>query len=335
MQRPSLPVIALIGTGGTIAATADTRTQLSNYTVTEPVNALLHAVPQISAVASIRTQQVFNVDSREITSTMLLRLARLVRRTLAQPDIDGVVITHGTDTLEETAYFLSLVVRSEKPVVLVGAMRPASAISADGPLNLLNAVLVAASPGARGLGVVVTLNDEIHAARYVSKTNTTRVDAFSSGQQGALGTVDNGVVQFDQLPARGWPLAVSPEEGFDLTGLRQLPRVDILYDHQDAGRHLYEASIKAGVQGMVVAACGNGGLTPRASLGLRLAAKHGIVCVRASRTGSGMVSCAPDDSRYNWVAANSLNPQKARLLLMLSLTRTTDCRIIQAWFDHR
>ncbi|MFT0545638.1 asparaginase [Allopusillimonas ginsengisoli] len=335
MQRLPLPVIALIGTGGTIAATAASSTEVTDYTVTEPVNALLHAVPQITAVASIRAQQAFNVDSREITSAMLLRLARLVRRTLAQSDIDGVVIMHGTDTLEETAYFLSLVVQSEKPVVLVGAMRPSSAISADGPLNLLNAVLVATTPAARGMGVVVTLNDEIHAARYVSKANTTRLDAFSSGNQGALGAIHNGIVQFDQLPARGWPLAGSPDGGFDLTGLRQLPRVDILYDHQDAGRHLYEASIKAGVQGLVVAACGDGGLTPKAVQGLRLAAKHGIVCVRASRTGSGIVSGALHDTRYNWVSANSLNPQKARILLMLALTRTTDRRTIQAWFDHR
>lgn len=335
MPNPALPAIALLGTGGTIAATSGNPTNVAGYSVTKPVDALLEAVPELSTVASIYPQQVFNVDSRDITNAMLLRLARAVHRALAQPGIDGVVITHGTDTLEETAYFLSLVVQSEKPVVLVGAMRPASAISADGPLNLYNALVVATSLKARGLGVLVTLNDEIHAARFVSKASTTRLDAFTSGNQGALGTVHNGIVQFDQRPARGWPLAGSHETGFALTGLKQLPRVDILYDHQDAGRHLYEASIHAGVQGLVVAACGDGGLTPRAAQGLRLATRHGIVCVRASRTGSGRVSSASYDTRQKWVSANSLNPQKARILLMLALTRTTDRRTIQAWFNHR
>src|SRR5690606_27037279 len=184
--RQARPSIALLGTGGTIAATAAASTALSDYAVTEGVHALLAAVPEIADIADIRCQQVFNVDSRGVTNKMLLRLAKTVNRQLADPAIDGVVITHGTDTLEETAYFLNLTVDSRKPVVVVGAMRPASAISADGPLNLYNAVLVAVQPGASGHGVLVVLNDKVHAARYVSKTNTTQVEAFAAGDQGCL-----------------------------------------------------------------------------------------------------------------------------------------------------
>src|SRR5690606_11057368 len=198
MPQYRLPVIALLGTGGTIAATAPSTTAVTDYTVTEGVQALLSAVPEINALAELRPQQIFNVDSRCIDNAMLLQLGAEVDRLLADDAIHGIVITHGTDTLEETAYFLNLVIKSRKPVVVVGAMRPGSAMSADGPLNLYNAVLLAASPQTQGLGVLVTLNDAVHAARYVRKAHTTHVQAFSSEDDGCIGRIHNGRVMLSR-----------------------------------------------------------------------------------------------------------------------------------------
>ncbi len=333
MPHHQLPAIALLGTGGTIAATAPQAAAVADYTVTEGVQALLDAVPGINALARLRPQQVFNVDSRNITNAMLLQLGAAVAQLLASDDIDGVVITHGTDTLEETAYFLNLVIQSSKPVVVVGAMRPSSALSADGPLNLYNAVLLAASPQARGQGVLVALNDTVHAARYVRKAHTTHVQAFSSADEGCIGRIHNGRVI---LSGGVGPLHTSDTE-FSiqaLHGQEQLPSVDVIYDHQNAGLHLYQASIQAGVRGIVVAALGNGSLSPQAEEGCRLAVAQDIVCVRSSRTGAGLVSASQEDTARRLVSGNTLNPQKARILLMLALTRSNEPAAIQACFDR-
>jgi len=324
------PHIVLLGTGGTIAATAPGAATLAGYTVTEGIEALTAAVPGIATLARIECRQVFNEDSRAITNKMLLRLAARADAVLADPDVDGIVITHGTDTLEETAYFLNLTLKTAKPVVVVGAMRPGSAISADGPLNLYNAVFLASQRQAGGLGVLVLLNDRVHAARFVTKSHTTQVDAFDAAEQGCLGQVHDGRLHLYQAPMRAHTL----DTDFSLAGFKTLPRVDIIYDHQDAGLHLYQASIQAGVQGIVVAACGNGSLSPQAEKGLRLAVRQGIACVRASRVGSGAVSPGAGDARRGLVCAGSLNPQKARVLLMLALTRTADRAQVQAYFDR-
>lgn len=326
----SLPNIALLGTGGTIASTAPVDTALTDYTVTESIDGLLTAVPALSTLANVQCQQMFNVDSRDITNAMVLRLARHVDRLLEDDDIDGVVITHGTDTLEETAYFLNLTIKSQKPVVLVGAMRPASALSADGPLNLYNAVLLAASSHAWGLGVLVILNDEIHAAGLVSKNDTSLVNAFGSRAHGCLGRIHDGRVQLVQAPVRPHTL----ESDFILRNIKTLPAVDIIYDHQSAGLHFYEAAIAAGVQGIIIAGSGNGSLSPQAVKGARLAKKKQLVCVRASRTGSGLVSSSPGDARRGLIAATALNPLKARVLLMLALTHTSDYRSIRDYFER-
>ena len=331
VNTPSaLPNIALLGTGGTIASTADSTTTLTDYAVTEGIGALLTAVPALASLANIQCQQVFNIDSRYITNSMLLKLANTVNKLLDDPAIDGVVITHGTDTLEETAYFLNLVIKSTKPVVLVGAMRPASALSADGPLNLYNAVLLAASPLAHGLGVLITLNDSIHAASLVSKLNTSHVQAFSALEHGCLGHIAQNKVQLFQTPCRAHTINTV----FQLKGLRKLPVVDILYDHQDAGLHLYQAAVSADVQGIVIAGTGNGSLSTQAEKGARLAKKHQIPCVRSSRTGSGVVTSSQHDRRQGLIAAHALNPQKARILLMLALTQTHDRDVIQSYFER-
>jgi len=333
MTTPSLPAIALLGTGGTIASTAPQSAAVTDYDVTEGVQALLDAVPEIQALAALQPAQVFNVDSRCITTAMLLELGRAVQAVLDRPDIQGAVITHGTDTLEETAYFLNLVLKSSKPVVLVGAMRPGSAISADGPLNLFNAVLLAASAQSHGLGVLITLNGAVHAARYAAKQHTSNVQAFSSGDEGCLGHVYDGRVAITRAPGHPHTLHTP----FSMEALRDsagLPPVDILYDHQDAGLHLYEASIRAGVRGIVVAGTGNGSLSPQAEAGLGLAAQQGLICVRATRTGAGPVSASRNDEKRGLVSAGTLNPQKARILLMLALARGGGRAEIQACFDR-
>jgi L-asparaginase len=330
MDANKLPTIALVGTGGTIASTAADTTTMVDYAITEPVSAILASIPEINQLAHVRFHQPFNVDSRCIDNEMLLGLAQHLDRILAESEVDAAVITHGTDTLEETAYFLSLTLKSPKAVVMTGAMRPSSARSADGPLNLYSAVLVALSQAAPGMGVLVAMNDDIHAARYVCKTHTTQVHAFESHEQGAVGCVVNGAVQFFNTPVA----LHTVKTDFKLGELRDLPSVDILYDHQNAGLHLFEAAIAAGVQGIVLAGVGNGNMSRSAEQGMALASKAGVVCVRGSRVGSGFVSTTSVDGHLGLVSAGSLNPHKARILLMLALTRTRDSRRIQWYFDH-
>jgi L-asparaginase len=325
-----LPGIALLGTGGTIAASAADATQVHDYRVSEPVEAILAAVPQVRALARLHCEQICNVDSHDIGNALLLTIARRVEAVLAQPDIDGVVLTHGTDTLEETAYFLNLVLKSVKPVVLVGAMRPATALSADGPLNLLNAVRLATCAEAAGKGVLVMMNDRIGAARLVTKAHTTGVEAFGSAEQGHLGMIAGGKVHFFTAPVHEHTLATP----FALTGLDDLPVVDILYDHQGARPELHRAAIEAGARGLVLAATGNGGLSPAARVGVEMARRHGVPFVRATRVAQGVVTAQAEDEALGTIAANSLNPPKARVLLMLALGLTRDVDQIRRWFER-
>src|SRR5690606_33594290 len=225
------PRLVLIGTGGTIAATAGDARTLTGYRVTQGIDAMLAAIPGAAEVADIRCEQPFNVDSRDLTTARVLRLARAIDRHLRDPDVDGVVVTHGTDSLEETAFFLHLTVRHPKPVVLAGAMRPASALSADGPLNLVNALLAAADPASRDRGVLVVMNDCIVAARHAAKRHTTRVDAFGADGAGVLGAVTDGRVRYAMRPE------LPDTAAFSLAGLRTLPPVDIILDYQDAPAH--------------------------------------------------------------------------------------------------
>ena len=310
------PRLVLIGTGGTIAATAGDARTLTGYAVTQGIDAMLAAIPGATDIAAIRCEQPFNVDSRDLGSAQVLRLARAVDRHLRAPDVDGVVITHGTDSLEETAFFLHLTVRSPKPVVLVGAMRPASALSADGPLNLINALLTAADPASRDRGVLVVLNDRILAARHAAKRHTTRVDAFGLDGTGVLGAVVDGRVRHDLRPD------LPDTADFSLRGLRALPPVDIILDYQDAPAHPYAAAVQAGSRGIVVAAMGNGSLSPAAVRGCAQAARQGLVCIRASRVPDGPVT-ATGDAR-DPLAAGAQNPLQARIALRLALARGMD-----------
>ncbi len=305
------PRLVLIGTGGTIAATAGDARTLTGYRVTQGIEAMLAAIPGAADVADIRCEQPFNVDSRDLGTAQVLRLARAADRHLRDPAVDGVVITHGTDSLEETAFLLHLTVRSPKPVVLVGAMRPASALSADGPLNLVNALLAAAAPASRDRGVLVVMNDRIVAARHAVKRHTTRVDAFGTDGTGVLGAVTDGRVRYAMHPD------LPGTAVFSLAGLRTLPPVDIILDYQDAPAHAYGAAIQAGVRGIVVASMGNGSLSPAAVRGCAQASRRGLVCVRASRVPDGPVT----DADGGPMAAHALNPLQARIALRLALAR--------------
>jgi L-asparaginase len=333
----SLPRIRILATGGTIAG-AQTDGARGYRAAAFSVEALVAAVPQLATLARIEVEQVAAIGSQDMNETVWLKLAARTEAALAEPEIAGVVITHGTDTMEETAFFLNLVVRAEKPVVLVGAMRPATAISADGPMNLYNAVAVAAHPAARGRGVLVVANDEIHFAREIAKTNTTQVGTFASGHRGLAGLVNAGRLHLYAPPVRRHTtqseFATVAITGGTPVPLQTLPRVDIVYAHAGMGRELIDAAVKAGASGLVIAGMGDGNLGTVALTAAAEAAGTGVAIVRSSRAGGGVVerNIEVDDDARGFIAADELNPQKARVLLMLGLTRTRDARALQELF---
>jgi L-asparaginase len=334
---PLLPRIRVLATGGTIAGAQTPSNTLragsgarSYKAAVFSVDALIAAVPQLSELARLDVDQVAAIGSQDMDEATWRKLATHTQAALDSAETAGAVITHGTDTMEETAFFLNLVVRSEKPVVLVGAMRPATAISADGPMNLYNAVAVAAHPESRGRGVLVVANDEIHFAREVVKTNTTQVGTFESGHRGLAGLVNAGRLHFYAPPVRRH----TAQSEFSLEGVSALPRVDIVYAYAGMGRELIDAAVRAGARGLVLAGVGDGNLTAIALAAAAEAAKAGVAVVRSSRTGGGVVerNIEIDDDRLGFIAADELNPQKARVLLMLGLTRTRDPHALQELF---
>jgi L-asparaginase len=245
--------------------------------------------------------------------------------------VDGIVITHGTDTIEETSYFLNLVVKSKKPVVIVGAMRPSTAISADGPINLYNAVILAGSDEAVGKGVLVALNDQINAAREVTKTNTSTADTFRSPELGFLGYMQGNKPYFYRQSTRRH----TADSEFDVSGLDVLPQVDIVYGYANMGRVAIDAFVAAGAKGIVHAGVGDGSLArPAVEPALIESRKNGVLIVRSSRVGNGIVARNGEakDDELDFVVSDTLNPQKARILLMLALTKTTDTKEIQRMF---
>lgn len=322
--------VALLATGGTIAGTSQRGTATSYASAALSVDALIASLPELAELARIDGEQVAQVPGQEVDDRLWVRLARRVNEHLSRPECAGVVITHGTDTIEESAYFLHLVTASDKPVVLTGAMRPATSLSADGPLNLYNAVAVAAHPEAAGRGVMVVLNDEIHGARDVTKTHTTVVQTFDSPGQGPLGAIHYGRVRFARRPTRERP----PELAFALEEAERLPRVDVLYAYAGFRADLVRAAIELGARGLVVAGVGNGNMSRAAIDVLAKASAEGLLVVRSTRAGSGAVirNVEIDDDAHGFVASDGLNPQKARILLQLALTRTSDPREIQRFF---
>ncbi|ACB74433.1 type II asparaginase [Opitutus terrae] len=325
-----LPRIRLLATGGTIAGAQTDAVARGYHAAAFSIDALVAAVPQLATLARLDVEQVAAIGSQDMDEGVWLQLAARTEAALAQPDIAGIVVTHGTDTMEETAFFLNLVVRSAKPVVLVGAMRPATAISADGPMNLYNAVAVAAHPDTHGRGVLVVANDEIHFAREVAKTNTTQLGTFRATHRGLAGVVNAGRLHLYAPPVRRHTCTSE----FSVAGRSELPRVDIVYAYAGMGRELIDAAVAAGARGIVIAGVGDGNLNARALRAAADAAQRGVVIVRSSRTGGGVVerNIEIDDDRHGFVAADELNPQKARVLLMLALTKTPDPRAVQEIF---
>ena len=325
------PKVMILATGGTIAGAQASTTEVGYKAGSFSIDDLVKAVPQLKDLADISGEQVANIGSQTMNHEVWLKLATRINEVL-NGDTDGVVITHGTDTMEETAYFLSLVVKSDKPVVLVGSMRPATAISADGPANLYNAVALAANLEARGRGPLVVLNDEIHYAREVQKTNSTALDTFKSPNRGRAGVMNTGKAYFfSQNTTRH---TVASEFSVDGKEVKNIPRVDIVYSYANLGRDMIDFLVRKGVKGLVLAGVGDGNSTDDALAALAEAAKKGVAVVRATRTGSGLVvrNVEVDDDKLGFIAALELNPQKARILLMLGLMKTKDPKALQTLF---
>jgi len=325
LPAATLPKVVLFTTGGTIQSKGEHRDKLFEYTDGKVTpKELTDDLPELQTIAAIETVEISNVGSGEIGAPQLLKLVKAINAALARPDVTGAVVTHGTSTLEETAYFLHLTVKSTKPVVVVGAMRPFTAISRDGPFNLYNSVRVAITPEAVGKGVMVVLDDTIHSARFVTKGNTYHVDTFVDRDIGPLGFTDSDRVVFYRTPLSRH----TSNSEFDVSILETLPMVDIVYGYQEASAAPLEALITAGAKGIIL----NDG-APSFKKGSLKALSEGIVVVQSDRKGSGRVVLSEHSAGRGVITADSLNAQKARVLLRLALTKTTDAKEIQRIFN--
>lgn len=335
MKELARPRVAVIGTGGTISTVGRHPLDLFEYghfgRVLE-VDELLTRVPEVLAVADVIPIRFRAIPSNAVRPGDWLDLNDIIHR-IAQAEArpDGVVITHGTATLEETAYFLNLSVKVDLPVVLVGAQRPASGLGTDAHINLFNAVRVAATPSCRGLGALVLLNDEIQAAREVTKGSTLRLESFRSPDIGMLGYADpDGSVVIYRAPTRRH----APNTVFDVRGLKELPRVDIAYSYAGADGTVINALVQSGTRGIVSAGLGSGVVTPEERCALTEARRLGVLVVQSSRLGSGRVLRRTQLREQGIVVADNLTPQKARVLAMLALTITDDPERVQGFFDE-
>lgn len=332
MNAKKLPKLAVLGTGGTIAGSGASSTQYAGYqAAVAGVEELLVAIPSLKDVAWLESEQVAQVASQNLGGATLLHLARRVNYWLNETDCSGVVVTVGTNTLEETAYFLNLVVKSRKAIVVTGAMRPATSLSADGPMNLYRAVVAAASPQTAGLGVLVVMNDQVIAAREVHKMDTMTVDSFKAPVFGILGWVFDNQVRLYKKPAR----THTYDTEFDTSRLGSLPRVDIVVGHQDDSGVAVTALVNAGAKGLVVAGAGTASLSDAMAEAVQAAVKSGVIVVRAPRAATGIVmrNMEFDDSAYGTVAGDTLSPAKARVLLALALSSGKNATEVQAAFD--
>ena len=283
----------------------------------------------MSQVANVRGEQVFQIASESLTNADLMTLGKRVSALVKQSDVDGIVITHGSDTLEETAYFLNLVIKTDKPIVVVGSMRPSTAMSADGMLNLYNAVQVAGSKDARGRGVLITMNDDINSGRDTSKSINIHTNAFNS-QWGPLGMIVEGKnYWFRSLDKRH-----TKSSEFNIDNITALPQVNIVYGHQDGDTLAAKAFAEGGAKAVIHAGTGNGSVAKHVVATLQELRAKGIIIVRSSRVPAGFVlrNAEQPDDKYDWVVAHDLNPQKARILTMVALTKTSDTAELQRIF---
>ena len=318
------PKVAFIGTGGTIASIGKDALDILDYGANET---MLHAAdilakfPEVNLVADVFPVKFRNVPSHQIFFPDWKELVLLCESLVAgHPDLAGIVIGHGTASLEETAYFLHLTLKVPVPVVVVGSQRPASALSTDAGMNLVNAVKVAGSPDSRGMGVMVLLNDEIQSAREVTKTSTFRLQTFRTPDFGVLGHADGDKVEFYRKPLRRH----MPETEFDIRALDALPRVDITYAYTGSDGSAVRAFIAAGAKGIVSAGFAPGFAGAGDAEALRQAVAQGITVIQSTRAGSGRTFRGKRMREWGFLTADNLNPQKARLLLSLALTVTSD-----------
>ncbi len=322
--------VVILATGGTIAGAGDSCVGSKYAPGKVGIDQVIKNIPGLDKLADIRTEQVMQIASQDFNDVTWLTIAKRVNELLAQSSVKGLVITHGTDTLEETAYFLNLVVKSKKPVVLVGAMRASTSLSSDGALNLYNAVALAASDEAYGKGVLVMMNDEIYAARDVAKISTTNVSAFKSPNSGVMGSVLYGAVKFYYSPLR----AHTSQTVFDVRKAESLPKVEIIYAYAGVDVSMIDYLIESGAKGIILAGVGDGNISKQGVEKLAKAAKKGVLIVRSAHLGSGLVepNVEIEDEKLGFVTADNLSPQKARILAMLALTKTNDVKKVRGMF---
>jgi L-asparaginase len=326
------PKIVILATGGTIAGAAASQTSAGYQSGAVGVDVLIQAVPQMKEVADVSGEQIASIGSQDMNDAVWLKLANRVNELLAKRDVDGIAITHGTDTLEETSYFLHLVAKSDKPIVMTGSMRPSTAMSADGPLNIYNAVAIAADPTARGRGVLVVIDDDVHSAHDIVKKHTTDVNTFSSGEAGLVGAVLFGKTTWYRSPLQ---LHTNKSE-LRVDDKTVLPRVDIIYAHASMSPDLILAAARNGAKGIVIAGVGDGNMTAPAVEAVKQVIAQGVVVVRSSRTNAGIIrrNIELNDDQLGTVASMELNPGKARALLQLALLKTSEAKGIQSYFDR-
>ena len=325
----ALPNVEVLATGGTIAGAGQSATDTAYTAGKVSVNHLVAAVPQLAEIANVIPKQVVQIGSQDMTDDVWLTLVKTINQDCNK--VDGFVVTHGTDTMEETAYFVNLTAKCEKPIVFVGAMLPSTGLSADGPKNLYNAVVVASTKEAGGRGAMVAMDDKIISARDVIKTNTTSVETFQGANFGTMGYIFNSKVHFANTP----DTPHTKDTPFDVSKLDKLPKVGIVYNYSNVPAEPLKALLDAGYEGIVTAGVGNGNIHKNLFPLLEKAAKDGVAVVRSSRvpTGSATKDAEIDDKKYDFVAGQFLNPQKARVLLQLALTKTKDPAKIQEYFD--
>lgn len=324
------PNVVILATGGTIAGAGASALNSATYAAAKvPVDKLLAGLPELANVANIKGEQVSQIASESFTNDNLLKLGKRISALVKQPDVDGIVVTHGTDTLEETAYFLNLVIRTNKPIVVVGSMRPGTALSADGALNLFDAVSVAASKDAAGKGVLVTMNDEIQSGRDVSKTINIKTEAFKS-QWGPLGMVVEGNNYWFRAPVKRHTL----QSEFNIDEMDTLAPVEVVYGYGNVSRTALDAVGKSGIKALIHGGTGNGSVADRIVPALQDVRARGIQVIRSSRVPDGFVlrNAEQPDDKYDWVVAHDLNPQKARILAAVAMTKTVDSKELQRIF---
>jgi len=328
-QNSKLPRIIILGTGGTIAGSG-TSSSRAGYTAGKiPVEDLIGGIPAIKDYAEVSGEQISSVGSQDMTIEIWEKLNKRINEIFANNEADGIVITHGTDTQEETAFFLNLTERSTNPVVITGSMRPATAISADGPKNLFDAILVAADPKSKGRGVMVLFDENIFDGRDLIKINTTKVGGFGALNTGPIGQVYDAKVEFAMHSDRS-----DVKSPFDISKVDKLPNVVIVYMYADASPDAIDFWIGKKVDGIVIAGVGNGNMNAAYIEAVKRAVAAGIKVVRSTRIPAGRVVLEDevDDAKLGTIASDDLNPQKARIMLMLGLTQTKDTKKLQEYF---